>query len=140
TSPYAAKFSLPFMVASSLIDGKARHSTFSAQNIQREELLNLAGKVKYRIAKPDETTFPAYFPGWLRVQLNDGRVLEERMDQNLGTPANPLSRSDLEAKFMDNTAGLDVDASQIMSVFEALDEARIRDVQELLGTTSVMAE
>lgn len=140
TSAYAAKFSLPFMVASSLIEGKARHSTFSTENIQREDILDLAARVHYRVAKPHETTFPAYFPGWLLVHLKNGQVLEERMDQNLGTPANPLSRSELERKFMDNVAGINVQASQIMSAFDSLENARIHEVQNLLGTASALAE
>jgi 2-methylcitrate dehydratase PrpD len=140
TSAYGAKFSLPFMVASALLEGKARHATFSEANIQRDDILDLAAKVEYRVAMPDETTFPDYFPGWLIVHLKDGQRREERMDQNLGTPSNPLSQGDLESKFMDNVAGIQIDASAVMSAFSALEDARVHEIQDLLGTAPALAQ
>jgi 2-methylcitrate dehydratase PrpD len=38
------------------------------------------------------------------VDLTDGRSLSKRVDNNTGTPDNPISDADLGAKFTDNTA------------------------------------
>lgn len=110
-SPYAAKFSLPFMVAAALSDGKVGHETFTPENITRPDLLDLARRVGYRVAAPDELNFPRYFPGWLRVKAKGGREYEERMDINLGTPENPMAHSAIEEKFRDNAAAA-VDSAQ----------------------------
>lgn len=132
TSPYAAKFSLPFMVAASLIDGKVSHDTFTQESIARKDVLGLAAKVEYRAATPGETTFPEYFPGWLYAHLKNGDTLEERMDQNLGTPANPLSQSALEEKFLGNVAGMDVPGPAIVGAINALEEHEVRKISSLL--------
>lgn len=132
TSPYAAKFSLPFMVAAGLIDGQANHATFTQESIARKEILDLAAKVEYRVASPGETTFPEYFPGWLYAYLNNGNTLEERMDQNLGTPINPLSQSALQEKFLDNVAGLDMPGLAIIEAVNTLEAHSVRKISGLL--------
>lgn len=110
-SPYAAKFSLPFMVAAALSDGTVGHETFTPENIARPDLLDLARRIGYRVAAPEELTFPRYFPGWLRVKAKGGREYEERMDINLGTPENPMAPSAIEEKFRHNAAAA-VDSAQ----------------------------
>jgi 2-methylcitrate dehydratase PrpD len=118
-SPYAAKFSLPYAVAAALIDGKVSHRTFTTEAVTRRQVLDLAARVNYRIAAPDETMFPRYFPGWFKATLQDGRCLEERIDVNLGTPENPLSRAALEAKFRDN-ATMVLPATQVETLLSQL--------------------
>ena len=103
-SPYAAKFSLPFMLASRLVDGRFGHATFEAANLGRAELLDLAGRVTYRVAKEGETPFPRTFPGWVEATLVDGRKVVERLDVNAGHPDNPLTLAQVAAKFRDNAA------------------------------------
>jgi len=132
-SPYAAKFSLPFMVAASLVDGQVNHATFSEESIAREDVLNLAEKVKYRVAAPNETSFPQYFPGWIQAHLKNGDIIEERLDQNLGTPTNPLSDTVLEDKFLDNVAGMHVPEADIIQAIRTLDNRRVKQVGSLLA-------
>ncbi|HYC36022.1 MAG TPA: MmgE/PrpD family protein [Usitatibacter sp.] len=103
-SSYAAKFSLPFMLASRLVDGRLDHRTFEAANLGRAELLDLAARVTYRVAQPGETPFPRTFPGWVEATLADGRKVIERLDVNAGHPDNPLSLEQVAAKFRDNAA------------------------------------
>lgn len=102
-TPYAAKFSLPFLLAARIIQGRIDHSTFDAQNVSRADILQLAARVRYRVAKPDETPFPSTFPGWVEATLADGRFLVERLDVNAGHPGNPLSLEQVTAKFRDNS-------------------------------------
>jgi 2-methylcitrate dehydratase PrpD len=101
-SPYAAKFSLPYAIAATMFDGGVSHNTFTATAIERPEVLDLATRIRYRIADPGETTFPRYFPGWMKASLRGGQLVEERIDINAGTPESPLSREALERKFRDN--------------------------------------
>ncbi|WBY01062.1 MmgE/PrpD family protein [Ramlibacter tataouinensis] len=106
-TPYVAKFSLPFLVAARLLDGRIEHATFAADNLRRPDLLALARRVGYRIAAEGETRFPETFPGRLVATLADGRQVEERLDVNLGHPGHPLSFDQVVAKFSANaTAAL----------------------------------
>jgi 2-methylcitrate dehydratase PrpD len=102
TTPYGAKFSLPFMVALGLVDGEIGPASFTPESIQRRDLLDLAKKVSYRVAAPGETTFPKYFPGWINVTLKDGTTRSEKMDINWGTPERPMDDASLKAKFLQN--------------------------------------
>lgn len=119
-SPYAAKFSLPFLVASRIVEGSIGHRTFEARNLKRADILDLAARVSYRIAAPGETPFPRTFPGWVEARLVDGRTIVERMDVNAGHPDNPLAGEQVEAKFLDNAR-------------EALGEAGAKRVVELVA-------
>ena len=110
-SPYAAKFSLPFMLASRLVDGRFGHQTFEAPNLKRAELLDLASRVTYRVAREGETPFPRTFPGWVEATLADGRKVVERLDVNAGHPDNPLTLDQVAAKFRDNAAATLGDAA-----------------------------
>ncbi len=103
-SPYAAKFSLPFLLAARLQDGRIDHRTFDAANLSRQDLLDLAARVSYRVAAEGETPFPRTFPGWVEATLTDGRRLVERLDTNAGHPDNPLTLDQVAAKFRDNAA------------------------------------
>jgi 2-methylcitrate dehydratase PrpD len=132
-SPYAAKFSLPYAVATALVDGEVGHRTFTEASIGRKSVLELAARVQYRVAAPGETTFPRYFPGWLRVSLRDGSRLEERLDVNWGTPENPLPRETIEQKFRDNARSL-LPAEQIerlMAVLWSIERNNLREVGAL---------
>ncbi len=101
-TPYAAKFSLPFLLASRIADGAVGHRTFEAANLGRADLLALAARVTYRVAAPDETPFPRTFPGWVEATLTDGRRIVERLDVNAGHPDNPLGFEQVAAKYREN--------------------------------------
>lgn len=120
STPYAAKFSLPFLLAARLIDGTIDHDTFGELNIRRKELLDFAQQVRYRLAGADETSFPSSFPGWLEVSLHDGTRITERIDINFGHPKNPMTFEQVVEKFQENTAA-------------TLGEGRARKVVAIVG-------
>lgn len=133
-SPYAAKFSLPYAVAAALIDGEVSHRTFTAEAVTRPAALELAARVAYRVTAPEETTFPRYFPGWLKASLRDGSCLEERIDINLGTPENPLSRLALEQKFRDNASAVlpAAQVEQLLASVWSLEQCSAYELGELM--------
>jgi 2-methylcitrate dehydratase PrpD len=133
-SPYAAKFSLPYAVAAALIDGEVSHRTFTAEAVTRPAALELAARVAYRVTAPEETTFPRYFPGWLKASLRDGSCLEERIDINLGTPENPLSRLALEQKFRDNASAVlpAAQVEQLLASVWSLEQCSAYEIGELM--------
>lgn len=129
-SPYAARFSLPFLVAAALIDGIVDHETFTPAHIQRADLLGFAQRVGYRVAATGETTFPTYFPGWITATLKNGRSTEERLDINYGNPDNPMDRSDIETKFRRNAKGIlrEESVASLLSKLQELERVQIADL------------
>ena len=117
---YAAKFSLPYLLASILVTGRATLADFTDQAVQDETLRRVAAKVYYDI---DPTIdYPRHFIGHVTVRLTDGRRLEERQDHPRGGPDFPMTREELTAKFRANAAEAiaEAQASRVVALVEAL--------------------
>ncbi len=123
---YAAKFSLPYLLAVILTRGRASLAEFEDDVVRAPEILALASRVGYEL---DPTIdYPRQFVGHLRVRLKDGRVVEEWQGHPRGGPDSPMARAEIEAKFRGN-------ASLVMSDDRA---ARvIRDVRALAAAPSL---
>ncbi len=97
---YASKFSIPFGIALGLVRGEAGLADFSNAAIRDEALLAVSRLVSYEI-DPDDP-YPSRFTGHVRIETRDGRVFEARQDHIRGGVDEPLSRADIEAKFLAN--------------------------------------
>ncbi len=97
---YEAQFSLPYSVAASLVDGRVGLDTYAPARLGDPRVLELAARVTHAV-DPD-ARYPETFPGWVRVRLRDGRVLEARAPDGRGSVARPLPAEALVDKFRDN--------------------------------------
>lgn len=129
-SSYAAKFSLPFLLAAAHIDGRIDHRTFAPEQIRRPDLLAFAQRVSYRVAAPGETTFPKYFPGLIVATLKDGGSIEERLDVNTGNPDNPLTPERIEDKFRANAQSV-IPPAQAEGLIETVRNLERREASDL---------
>lgn len=133
-TPYHAKFSGPFTVATALVGGGGLgvySNDFTPETLADPERLRLAGLV--RCYADDEATeiFPHQFPGVLTVGLRDGTELSERISVNRGGPEHPLSPDELATKFRLN-AGQHLSADKVGELESALwslpDASSVSDV------------
>jgi 2-methylcitrate dehydratase PrpD len=117
---YAAKFSLPYLVAVVLVKGRAGLAEFEDGAVNDPEVLAVTRKVAYAL---DPTIdYPRQFVGDVEITLADGQVLRERQDRPRGGPDAPLSREELEAKFRGNAAVLPPDRiERTIRLVDALD-------------------
>jgi 2-methylcitrate dehydratase PrpD len=130
-SEYEAKFSLQYSTAAMLVHGRVGVRTYSEGEIGDSRVLALAGKVRYEVK--EYPSYPAAFPGGVRIRLRDGRVLEADAPYQLGGPENPMSADQVRAKFRENAA-LALDDTGVGALEEAvltLEEAD--DVRALLA-------
>jgi 2-methylcitrate dehydratase PrpD len=97
---YAAKFSTPFNIAVAFVTGGAGLSAFTERNVRDPRILALAGKVRY-VVDPDNP-YPRQYTGHVRMTLRDGQIFEERQSHIRGGVHEPLSRSEIEQKFLGN--------------------------------------
>jgi 2-methylcitrate dehydratase PrpD len=99
---YAAKFSLPYLLAVVLTRGTLTLADTSDSAVGDDDLLALAARVSYEI---DATIdYPRQFVGDVTVTTTDGRTLVERRDHPRGGPDDPMSATDLVEKFRANAA------------------------------------
>ncbi|MBA3448768.1 MAG: MmgE/PrpD family protein, partial [Pseudaminobacter sp.] len=99
---YGAKFSTPFGIALGLVRGHAGLADFSDEAIADEALLRISRLVTYEVDPNDP--YPARFTGHIRIEMKDGTVHEARQDHMRGGIDAPLSRAELNAKFLANAA------------------------------------
>jgi 2-methylcitrate dehydratase PrpD len=97
---YAGKFSTPYCIAAGFVRGNVGLSDFSDAAVHDPAVLALAGKVRYRI--DPENPYPKNFTGHIRATLRDGSIVEERQPYMRGGAHEPLSRADIEDKFLLN--------------------------------------
>jgi 2-methylcitrate dehydratase PrpD len=116
---YASKFSIPFGIALGLVRGEAGLADFSDEAIRDEALLAVSRLVSYEIDPNDP--YPNRFTGHIRVETRDGRVFEARQGHIRGGVDEPLSRAELEAKFLANARyGGVADGEELLGLCAAL--------------------
>jgi 2-methylcitrate dehydratase PrpD len=99
---YAGKFSTPYCIAAGFVRGNVGLGDFSDAATSDPAVVALASKVRYQI--DPNNPYPKNFTGHIRATLNDGRVIEERQPHMRGGAHEPLTRADIEDKFMLNAA------------------------------------
>jgi 2-methylcitrate dehydratase PrpD len=113
---YAGKFSQPYCIAAGFIRGNVGLSDFSDAAVHEPAVVALAQKVGYRI-DPDNP-YPDNFTGHIRATLRDGTVIEERQPHMRGGAHEPLSRQDIESKFLLNARHGGYDAARAQAALK----------------------
>jgi 2-methylcitrate dehydratase PrpD len=135
---YEGKFSLQYSTAAMLVKGSVGLATYTPEALADERVLGLARKVRYETK--EYASYPAAFPGGVRIALRDGRTLEADFPYQLGAPENPMSAEQVRAKFRENaalTGGLFDDLEEMVLDLERHDDAQT--VLSPLGRQAVAA-
>lgn len=94
-----AKFSLPFVVASALVQPEVTLASFSAEALRDADVLSLAARVEFeRLA---DWGLERAAAGRVSVELADRRSYSVQVDQARGHPDRPLTDEQLCAKFIE---------------------------------------
>lgn len=100
STPYSAKFSVPFGVAVGLVDQKAGLQQFTEDRIADPAILDLARRISYEIDPEDE--YPRNYTGTVIVTLEDGSVRSSRQPHLRGGRRERLSLEEIVVKFEAN--------------------------------------
>ena len=124
-----AQMSLPYSIAASLTTGGAMVDQYTPDALKRPDVRDLAMRVHLKlepsVANGDEP--------YLDVELNDGRVLTDRVLIARGDSENPLSEDELRAKFR-TAAAATLDAAQIARLEDTVMRAsELADSRELVA-------
>ena len=100
STPYSAKFSIPYCIAVGLTDEAAGLVQFTDEKIRDQRILQIASKVRY-VIDPDDP-YPANYIGTLRARLKDGTEVEAMQPCLRGGRGDPLTDAELHQKFRAN--------------------------------------
>ena len=104
-TPYRAKFSIAYCVAAALLEGVVNleqfgDDRFDGSNTIEPSIARLLPRIAVTVHDDLTSTYPAKWPTRLIVTLTDGIEVRGASDYPRGNPENPVSTSDLEAKFL----------------------------------------
>jgi 2-methylcitrate dehydratase PrpD len=123
---HEARWSLPVVLASRILEGPVGHVTFAAPPCFA--VLELARRVA---CEPmGQTRFPDRFEAEVIVSLTSGREHRVRVDDVLGGPTRPAPPDMVQAKFRANVAlfGGALDAAAIERAVERIEDNAARDL------------
>ncbi len=130
---YAAKFAVPYLLASGFVHGGVGLGAFTDHAISDSRVLALAAKVKFVI--DPKNPYPNSYTGHIRATLRDGSSIEERQPHLRGGVQEPLIRQDVIDKFHLNAAHggwTKAQADAALKVMTGLFEDRV-DLSSLRG-------
>jgi 2-methylcitrate dehydratase PrpD len=132
-TPYVAKFSLPFCIATALRYGHVNTGDFIETRLQDPDLLQLMERIKIH-SDPELTMhYPGKWPARVEIMTRDNKSLKGSSDYPKGDPENPLQEQDVIDKFRDLTKGLLSDSTAESIVERVMGLENIEDVSRLLG-------
>jgi len=97
----SADHSLPFIVGSALLDGRIDNESYSEKNLSDLSKLRFIKKVKVL----EDPRFTSKYPGRgmpnrVTVREKGGRLTSAQVDYPKGHPKNPMTKDDIQAKFL----------------------------------------
>jgi 2-methylcitrate dehydratase PrpD len=132
TTPYFAKFCLPFCVASALRFGHADLADFSAERIADPAMIGMRAKIRIQSDPELSAMYPRKWPARVEILKRSGERLTGSAEHPKGDPENPLTESEVVAKFKSLTRGLISDDRADALCERALALDKIGDVSTLL--------
>jgi 2-methylcitrate dehydratase PrpD len=129
-----AKFSLEFCLATVLLERTLGLKHIDDAFVARPDVQDLIGRVEYTPYSEDVARQGNYtlVTSFVEIEMNDGRILEGRIDYGKGSKANPMSDDEVAEKFRlcAEYAGLPGDrADRVIEMVKHLEE--LADVREL---------
>jgi 2-methylcitrate dehydratase PrpD len=124
---------LQYTLAEALYCGKLGKDAYEDRSRLDPEILALARVVDYYV--DPEFPGPGRFKGAVRVTLKNGRVLTEVEEFNRGSAENPMSQSELRAKFDDNASGLLTSEARDRLAHEVGRAENLSDASVVVGLT-----
>jgi 2-methylcitrate dehydratase PrpD len=133
----SAQFSARFGLALRLIKGGNGFQDYNEKNIKDPQIIELIKKMKYI---PDEKfKVDAVGPAIVTIKLNNGTVYKERIDYAKGTIQNPMTRQELENKFIGLTSNI-LPAKKIEGIIQNVMELEDLDNINKLASLLVVNE
>jgi 2-methylcitrate dehydratase len=127
-----ADHSIPYVVATALLDGEITHASFSEQQLNDPRKARLMGMTTVAEDKALTARFPESAPCRMTITLADGLTIESYVQSPRGHANNPLGETEVERKFLSLSRDY-CDEAQSRAILSALFKLDgVQDVGEVL--------
>src|SRR5262249_12528443 len=99
------KFSMPYLIARALIDGKVTLETFTDEAVRNKEVLQLLERVEMKVDPNLRSGSDGSRPATVSMKLKNGQAQTLHQDFPKGSPQLPMTQDELLAKFRTCTQG-----------------------------------
>ena len=98
-TPFAAKFSLQYCVASALLRGHVQLSDFSQASISDPSIINLLPRIHVNVDNELERRYPTEWPARVSITIDESKTIHELVKFPKGDPENPMTDREIGEKF-----------------------------------------
>jgi 2-methylcitrate dehydratase PrpD len=119
STPYGAKFSVPYCVAVGMVFGDAGLAQFTEQTLADHRVVELAHKVSYEVNPEDP--YPREYVGWLEIRTKTGEVHHFKQPCMRGGKNQPMMDSDIKSKFIANCLYGGLNRAEALRAYESLE-------------------
>lgn len=125
------KFCMGYLLARALIDGKVSLDMFTDAAVRDPNVLNLADKIHMHLDERLKASNEGGRPCRVTVRLKNGRTYSREVQHAKGSPEVPMTRDELQAKFIECARQVldDSSARCVLETIETLDE--LEDIRPL---------
>jgi len=132
-----AQMSAPCAISLALLDNEVSNTSFSTSSLDRLDFQRTIEKTTTVIDPLCESIYPAVRSGVVTLTLTNGTQLQKRIDNPKGESSNPLSDTDLEKKFINNSKSI-ISNDKISEILEKIWNFDNKDPQEILKINNTL--
>jgi 2-methylcitrate dehydratase PrpD len=134
SSPWAAKFSLPFCLAQAALSGRLQVDSFTVAALAEPGLVELMAKVSFSVDPSLDSDYPRRWAAWVEVDTVNGTTVKAEVASPKGDPDNPLTPRELEAKFRElSRRVLDEETTRLLL-------GRLKELTELSRMSDLLSD
>lgn len=130
-NPYAAKFSIPYCIATALLKGKVGLDEFTEEGIHDQIVQGVMSLVDLQPDPQLDKVYPDTWPAIVTIETTAGVRLQTRVDYPKGDPKNPMTHEELVEKFHVLTHRILPEASRLLLVERCLALDSLENVRQL---------
>ena len=137
-SPWAAKFSLPFCVATGLIYSQCSMREFTNSTIMDEKTLSLSKKIEVKTNHQLDKMYPQAWPSKVIITMKNSDQISEQVNYPSGDPESDVTKLQIFEKFLGMTNFLIEGKGQLIidKIFNENHSPQISEILELSIPTS----
>ena len=131
SSPWAAKFSLPFCVSTGLIFAQCSMEEFTNSTIANEQTLSLSKKVVVKTNSSLDKMYPQAWPSKVTITTNNGEEISEQVNYPSGDPESNVTKIQIFQKFLSMANPL-IEGNGQLIIDKIFDEELTPDIIEMI--------